>query len=216
MILLETEIRQLKDFDMPALRQQLQDANGKLSKWKERALAAEKKARLFQKFTTRVRHVYGSRLNEGSCQGGDDGSVVKEGSDAQGSYLIHSVRLNKALEAIKNGVPATGYQESIGLGDGDALAVKVFQSLYPGMHTRDGLPSGGSPSGSSKATTTGGALLSQSMDGVASPRDDEETVRLRLGMVELWMAVQELLRMEDEEASSTTSSSSPSSSSSLS
>ncbi|UKZ70894.1 uncharacterized protein TrAtP1_011865 [Trichoderma atroviride] len=214
MILLETEIQQLKEFDMAALHQQLQDANGKLSKWKERALAAEKKARLFQKFTMRVRHLYGSPSNKGSCQSGDDGSAVREESDAQGSYLVHSVRLHKALEAIEKGVQATGYQESIGLGDGDAIAAKIFQSLYPRMQTRDGPPCGGSPSGGSKATATGDALLLQSMDGVASPRDDEETLKLRLAMVELWMAVQELLRMEDEEASSTTSSSSTSSSSS--
>ncbi|KAM0450983.1 hypothetical protein ACHAO4_006377 [Trichoderma viride] len=209
-ILLEAEIQQLKESEISTLRQQLQDMNGNLNKWKERALAAERRAKLFQKFTTRVRHLYGSLLNEGSCQSGDDGLTVKEESDAEGSYLIRSVRFNKALEAIERGSQATGDQESIYVGDGDVIATKIFQSLYPRMHTRGGSPSGGSPTGS-KTTATGYVPLLQSMDGVASPRDDEETLKLRLGMVELWMAVQELLRMEDEEASSTTSSSSSSS-----
>lgn len=213
MILLEAEIQQLKESDIPALHQQLRDTSGNLNKWKERALAAEKKARLFQKFTTRVRHLYGSLLTETSRQSGDDELAVKEESDAQGSYLIHSVRFERALEAIERGTQATGDQESTDLRDGDAIAVKIFQSLYPRMHARNGSP-GGSPSGGSMATATGDALLlQQSMDGVASPRDDEETLKLRLGMVELWMVVQELLQMEEEEASSTSSSSSSSSSS---
>ncbi|KAM0461592.1 hypothetical protein ACHAPV_004300 [Trichoderma viride] len=211
MILLEAEIQQLKSSEISTLRQQLQDMNGNLNKWKERALAAERRAKLFQKFTTRVRHLYGSLLTGGSCQSGDDGLTVKEESDAEGSYLIRSVRFNKALEAIERGSQTTGDQESTYVGDGDVIAMKIFQSLYPRMHTRDGSPSGGSPTGCSKTTATGDALILQSMDGVASPRDDEETLKLRLGMVDLWMAVQELLRMEDEEASSTTSSSSSSS-----
>ncbi|KAM0522975.1 hypothetical protein ACHAPE_001464 [Trichoderma viride] len=209
MILLEVEIQQLKESDIPALRQQLQDVNGRLNKWKERALAAERKARLFQKFTTRVRHLYGSLLTGSSRQSGDDESAVKEASDAEGSYLIHSVRFKKALEAIERRTQATGDRESTDLRNGDVIAAKVFQSLCPRIYTRNGLPAG-SPSGGSMTTATGDALFLHSMDGVASPRDDEETLKLRLGMVELWMTVQELLRMEEEEASSTSSSSSSS------
>jgi hypothetical protein len=209
---LKMEIHHLKESDIPELCQQLQDVKRDLDKWKERALVAENKAKLFQKFTTRVKRLHGSLSSEGSRQSGDVGFAVKEESDAEGSYLIHSVRFKNALEAIERGTQATGDQESTDMGDGDVIAAKIFQSLCPRMHTRDGSPSSESPSGGSETTAMDDGLPLHGMDGVASPRDDEELLKLRLGMVELWMVVQELLRVEEEEASS--SSSSPSSSSS--
>ncbi|KAL7919758.1 hypothetical protein ACQKWADRAFT_315368 [Trichoderma austrokoningii] len=162
------------DASIPALRQQLQDARQDLNRWKERSLAAERKARLFQKFTTRVRRLHGSLMTGGSA-------VVREESDAEGSYLVHSVRLKEALG---------------GLERGDETSASM---MY------------GSPS--ETAAVADSALPVHGMDGVASPRDDEDLLKLRLAMVELWMVVQELLRLEDEEASSSSSPSSSSSSS---
>lgn len=206
MMLLEEQVEQLKEYDIPALRKQLQDANIDLNKWKERALAAEKKARLFEKFTTRVRHLHSSLVTESSQQSGDDESAVREGRDAEGFYLVHSVRFNKSLETIKKGARTTEDQNSRGVeDDGGVVAAGTFDSLYPRMRTREE----GSSSGDSKTTATGDALLSlHGMDGVMSPRDDEEELKIRHALVELWMAVQELLRMEDEETSSSSSSSS--------
>ncbi|KAL6897524.1 hypothetical protein GGI43DRAFT_423922 [Trichoderma evansii] len=194
MILLEVQVQQMKEHDIPALRKQLLDANIDLNKWKERSLAAERKARLFQKFTTRVRRLHSSLVTESSRQSEDDESAIKEESDAEGSYLIHSVQFKKALEANKRGDRIVMHKKSRDVEVGDAVS-KMSESLYPELSIREG-----SLYGDFKTTTTGNALLLHGMDGVASPKDDEGTRKFRNVSVELWMAVQELLQMEDEEA----------------
>ncbi|KAM0264238.1 hypothetical protein ACHAQJ_000725 [Trichoderma viride] len=181
---LKLQVQQLEEYDVLTLRDQVKAANRDLQKWRERAQVAEKKAKMFQKFTTRIRSIHGSLMTESSQQGGDDlcgEMVAKEGRDAEGSYQVHRVRFAKGSEATER----SGDMEERSI-----VSVKMQDCLH---HKQSKDESSWDGSRAAPGDLHG-------MDGVASPKE-EGKLDFGLAAVELWIAAQELLLMEDEEAS---------------
>lgn len=175
---LKSRMQQLDEGEAAALRDQLREANRDMQKWREKAEAAEKKARMFQKFTTRVRSIHGSLVTDGSRQSGDElcDEVVsvsgRRHRDSEGSYQIHRVRFSKSIEAM--GREAGGVSDN-----GGVIPEEVHDT-----QSKDELPVGASDL--------------YGMDGVMSPRGGG---KLDFGpaAIELWIAAQELLLEEAEE-----------------
>jgi hypothetical protein len=192
---LKLRAQELGEYDISTLRDQVNVANRDMQNWRERAEIAERKAKMFQKFTTRIRSIHSSLLTEGSQLGGDDFCdevVAKEGRDAEGSYQVHRVRFTKSSEAIGRGGADGIVDEKRGdMGNGSVVSVKMQDYLHH-KQSKDELSS--DESGAAAPGDLHG------MDGVASPKE-EGKFDFGLAAVELWIAAQELLLMEDEEAS---------------
>lgn len=186
---LKLRVQLLEESDTASLRDELKDANREIQKWRERAEAAERKARMFQRFTTRIRSIHSSlAMAEGSRQSGDDEVVSLEGRDAEGSYRVHRVRFTKAGEAMEREGDVDGSTEDEGGAvDGESVVVEKMEGFLHRNKGREGSSLGGHGVG---------------MDGVASPRE-EGAGMLDFGSaaVALWIAAQEFLLMEDDEAS---------------
>ncbi|RFU72802.1 rho-gtpase-activating 6 [Trichoderma arundinaceum] len=187
---LQLRVQQLEeDNEVSSLRDQLRDAEKDIRKWREKAEAAERKAKMFQKFTARVRSIQGSLAAEGSLQSGDDlcGRLASEqGRDTEGSFQVHRVRFTKSSEATERGADSKfGFPDDRGV-----CSVKVEDCLHRSQ-SRDG----SAPDGLKATTSDLGGL-----DGVASPKE-ERKMDFGRAAVELWIAAQELLLMEDEGAS---------------
>ncbi|KAH6611604.1 rho-gtpase-activating 6 [Trichoderma cornu-damae] len=173
---LKLRVQQLEEeHDEASLRDRvLSDAGREVRKWRERAEAAERRAKMFQKFTARVRSIHGAVAAEGSRHGGDDlrggGLASEQGRDAGGSYRVHRVRFAMGNEAADGGV-VVARDDDCGMPEGG-----------PSPSVSDGAP----------------RALCGGMDGVASPREDGK-LDFGLAAAELWIAAQELLLLMDDE-----------------
>ncbi|TFA98795.1 hypothetical protein CCMA1212_009347 [Trichoderma ghanense] len=215
-----TEVAQLKlramlleesDTDAAALRQQLDVAVREAQRWREKAEAAESKARIFQEFTRRIRSIHSSlAVGEGSRISGDVGEVVstEEDKDAQGSYRVHRVRFpmgpgdgaeSFSITSNEAGPAAGGSTETEGevaveeVDDGREL---TSTSTATPLSSEQGAPYPVPP----------GLPALPGLDGVVSPAAGEGrgTMDLSSATMAMWVATQELLMMEDEETSSHT------------
>ncbi|KAL7785274.1 hypothetical protein V8C37DRAFT_419992 [Trichoderma ceciliae] len=194
---LKVRMQQLEEYDTPnspTLPDQVRDANREIQKWRERAEIAERKAKMFQKFTTRIRSIHSSLVTdaEGSRQSGDElckELPSKKGRDAEGSYQVHRVRFTKSREAREREADGIVGDRCGLLEDGSVVSAKTQRHLH---HSR---------SKDELSIDELKVALSDicGMDGVASPKEEGQ-LDFGLAAVELWIAAQELLLMEDEEA----------------
>lgn len=199
------------DTDTAALRQQLSVAVREAQRWREKAEAAESKARIFQKFTSRIRSIHSSlAVGEGSLVSGEaNGMVSLEGKDAEGAFRAHRVRFSglgdgagsSSITSNEAGPVAGGSTET----EGEIVAEEADDD---GRELT-------SPSTTSPFSSEPGALYPvapglpalQSLDGVVSPAAEagQGAMDFSSAAMAMWVATQELLMMEeDEETSSPT------------
>ncbi|PTB78850.1 hypothetical protein M440DRAFT_1328145 [Trichoderma longibrachiatum ATCC 18648] len=182
------------DTDTAALRQQLDVAVREAQRWREKAEAAESKARIFEKFTSRIRSIHSSlAVGEGSRVSGDANELVStQGKDAEGSYRAYRVRFSDG--PVAGG--STGTEGEI-----------VAEELDDGGELTS--PSTATPWSSEQGApypTAPGLPALQSLDGVTSPAATagQGSMDFSSAAMAMWVATQELLMMEDEEAASPT------------
>ncbi|UKZ72538.1 hypothetical protein TrVFT333_000168 [Trichoderma virens FT-333] len=177
---LKLRIQLLEESNPISLREELREANNEIQKWREKAEAAERKARRFQRFTTRIRSIHSSlAMAEGSRQSGDDEMVSWEGRDAEGSYRAYRVRFTKALSSEAYGTAREG--EGV-----------VAEEAHDGLHDNK------SDEETPLTDEVGFARRDlHGLDGVTSPGVTD----FGSAAVAMWIAAQEYLSMEEGEAS---------------
>ncbi|KAL6876232.1 hypothetical protein HDV57DRAFT_156662 [Trichoderma longibrachiatum] len=197
------------DTDTAALHQQLDVAVREAQRWREKAEAAESKARIFEKFTSRIRSIHSSlAVGEGSRVSGDANEMVStQGKDAEGSYRAYRVRFS-GLGDGAGSLTITGNEDGPVAGgstgtEGEIVADEVDDG---GELTS---PSTATPWSSEQGApypTAPGLPALQSLDGVTSPAATagQGSMDFSSAAMAMWVATQELLMMEDEEAASPT------------
>ncbi|KAL7933931.1 hypothetical protein V8C35DRAFT_302793 [Trichoderma chlorosporum] len=178
---LKLRIHLLEETSPASLHEELMEASEEIQKWREKAEAAERKARRFQRFTTRIRSIHSSlAMAEGSRQSGDDEMVSLEGRDAEGSYRACRVRFNKAF----------GSEAACTAGDGQSLVTEIQDG------SRD------EKSDEETPVSNGFGLTRRDLhglDGVASPG----MMDFGSAAVAMWVAAQEYLLMEEDDGDET-------------
>ncbi|PTB69267.1 hypothetical protein BBK36DRAFT_1155857 [Trichoderma citrinoviride] len=196
------------DTDTAALRQQLNVAVREAQRWREKAEAAEKKARIFQKFTRRIRSIHSSlAVGEGSRVSGDANETVStKGEDAEGSYSVHRVRFHMGLADGAGSSSAMSTEAGpVAGGSTETEGEIVVEEVDDGQELTS--PSTATPLSSEQGAPfpvpPGLPALHTSLDGVVSPLAGagRGAMDLSSAAMAMWVATQELLMMEDEEAS---------------
>ncbi|KAL6879302.1 hypothetical protein J3F83DRAFT_296645 [Trichoderma novae-zelandiae] len=214
-----TEVAQLQlrvmlleevDTDTAALRQQLKVAVREAQRWREKAEAAESKARIFQKFTRRIRSIHSSlAVGEGSRVSGDAEELVSmERKDAEGSYRVHRVRFSTGLgdEAESSNIAREegGHVAGRNVESGSESVVEEVDDGKELASSSTATPSS-NEEGAPYPVPPGLSAL-HSLDGVVSPAigAGRGAVDFSSAALAMWVATQELLLMEEEETSSHT------------
>lgn len=197
------------DTDTAALRQQLDVAVREAQRWREKAEAAESKARIFEKFTSRIRSIHSSlAVGEGSRVSGDANELVStQGKDAEGSYRAYRVRFS-GLGDGAGSLTITGNEDGpVAGGSTGTEGEIVAEELDDGGELTS--PSTATPWSSEQEApypAAPGLPALQSLDGVTSPAATagQGSMDFSSAAMAMWVATQELLMMEDEEAASPT------------
>ncbi|KAH0497724.1 hypothetical protein TgHK011_005010 [Trichoderma gracile] len=197
------------DTDTVALRQQLNVAVREAQRWREKAEAAESKARIFQKFTSRIRSIHSSlAVGEGSRISGDANEMVSlEGKDAEGSFRAHRVRFSGLGDGAGSSSITSNDAGPVADGSTETEGEIVAEEVDDGRELTS--PSTATPLSSEQGApypVPSGLPALQSLDGVVSPvaAAGQGAMDFSSAAMAMWVATQELLMMEDEETSSQT------------
>ncbi|KAM0270023.1 hypothetical protein ACHAQH_009583 [Verticillium albo-atrum] len=167
---LRRQLETRENLDIGTLSEQLREAKRESAMWRSRAEAAEKRLAVFERFTSRLKDIRGSRADSHTVA--TDG-VVKEMPD--------------------EGHQSEGSMETTRTEEVGALTSRIRQSLrgLDGARSSSTTSSTSSDGGASawwNRLTEGGTGAEMSTDGQQMPRDVLEAA------AEVWMAAQELFK----------------------
>ncbi|KAK5994012.1 hypothetical protein PT974_07452 [Cladobotryum mycophilum] len=167
--------------------EQLRQAKKDISIWKEKAEVAERKMKVFEKFTTKVRGIRDSMMAESSRhssmnQGAEwtNGPEPMHGEQAASPQQMQRVRFAEMLKMVSE---ISASDDSGTMGDEMAVPAKIRNCLHRNADKQE------APMVLKDIFGT---------DGAMSPRDEKHHDS-GLGVVQIWSAVEELLQMGDDE-----------------
>ncbi|CAG9940631.1 unnamed protein product [Clonostachys rosea f. rosea IK726] len=170
----------------------LREAKRELQMWKERAEAAERRVKVFEKFTSKLKGIRqaAAAADEKTHQGEQlDEDVFSDQEDSSDNGKVtdrdQHVRFLEGYQAKdREGSDDSGRTEDAGV-----VTARIRRCLHGGqesLHTHDGMVD-------QVYSTVGGP----STDKAVSPRTRLAKRDMRLEALDIWMAAQELLELED-------------------
>jgi hypothetical protein len=189
---LRRQLEAQENFDVGTLSEQLREAKRELQMWKERAEAAERRVKVFEKFTSKLKGIRqaAAAADEKTHQGEQlDEDVFSDQEDSSDNGKVtdqdQHVRFLEGYQAKdREGSDDSGRTEDAGV-----VTARIRRCLHGGqesLHTHDGMVD-------QVNSTVGGP----STDKAVSPRTRLAKRDMRLEALDIWMAAQELLELED-------------------
>lgn len=174
---LRRQLEAVEDSDIGTLSEQLREAKREAQMWRERAEAAERRVKVFEKFTARLKGIKAAVAVAEKQSQGAHGEVYKSEDGAD-----QSIRLLRG----KHTKGQTESDHSTHTEDAGVVTARIRKCLH----------------GQGASDTHDGTLDSLpreelGFDGSASP--DWGPREVEFGAMEIWMAAQELLDMEELE-----------------
>lgn len=195
---LRRQLEAQEDAESGTLSEQLRQATRDMHMWKERATTAEKRIQVFEQFTAKLRGIRDGQVSVSS--GRRSGHTSRFGSkahddDADDASSIPRVRFVNGTCSTGRSTEAARSDDSGKTEDGGIVMARIRNCLHgPSPGLRDEALD---TSRYRHPRLTLGKL--DGLDGVASASSDEEFMsEFSLGAMEMWIAAQELLRMEEE------------------
>lgn len=182
--------------DIGTLSEQLREAKREVGIWKDRAEAAERRVKVFEKFTAKLRgireaaavaeqqegDIFQCRSGEGSSSSCERGSNDENISPAQHVRFAQGQRVGRTTETCSSG--GSGRTEDAGV-----VTARIRKCLHDEPTANDGAAD--SPDGSRVYLPKALDIGSRHCSG-SSRRD------ISASAMEIWVAAQELLHIEDE------------------
>ncbi|VUC24681.1 unnamed protein product [Clonostachys rosea] len=190
---LRRQLEAQENFDVGTLSEQLREAKRELLMWKERAEAAERRVKVFEKFTSKLKGIRqaAAAADEKTHQGEQlDDDAFGEREDSSDNEKVadqdHHVRFLEGYHVKdRQGSDDSGRTEDAGV-----ITARIRRCLHGGqesLHTHDGT-----------VDQIYGTVDGASADEAGSLMRTRPANRdMRLEALDIWMAAQELLEMED-------------------
>ncbi|KAK7209532.1 hypothetical protein V2G26_016710 [Clonostachys chloroleuca] len=189
---LRRQLEAQENFDVGTLSEQLREAKRELQMWKERAEAAERRVKVFEKFTSKLKGIRqaAAAADEKTYQGEQlDEDVFSDREDSNDNGKTDRDQHVRFLEGYqvkdREGSDDSGRTEDAGV-----VTARIRRCLHGGqesLHTHDGTVD-------QVYSTVGG----KSTDKAVSPTRTRLAKRdMRLEALDIWMAAQEFLELEE-------------------
>ncbi|CAM1507828.1 Fc.00g046760.m01.CDS01 [Cosmosporella sp. VM-42] len=192
---LKRQVEALEGTEVGTLSQQLREAKREARMWKDRAEAAERRVKVFERFTARLRGIrdaaavadrLGGRMSEALSQAGSiDGSGDASHDKSTGTRYLTGRGTSRIMARGSEDEmsDSTGRTEDAGV-----IQARIRKCLHGGLGKTDG-PADSPP------------LTLGSLVDARSPHAQRGTMKdISQSGVEIWMAAQELLNFADGES----------------
>lgn len=198
---LRRQLEAQEDTEVGTLSEQLRAAHRDLSMWKERAESAEKRVKVFERFTTRLRTIRDALFHERQRRTDEyvpstptptRHSASEDGDEARTADDKDSGRPGLTGRRAASG-PTTGGERSDDSGkteDAGVVAARIRKCLHRQLQTAATHHRALDRPADELTGITGG-------DGASSPRE-YEGMDIMGGAEKVWAIIVELLRMEDD------------------